>query len=129
MTFPTNAYILALLGACAIALLSMPLWRKWCVKVGLVDEPGHRKIHDQSIVLAGGLAVMTGILVPTLLAWGLLSWNGLGVGIQRMTQGQVEAESIDSLAVYLLAIRAGRARTGSKGMDRISHNPKRNQRG
>ena len=102
MTFPTNAYILALLGACAIALLSMPLWRKWCVKVGLVDEPGHRKIHDQSIVLAGGLAVMTGILVPTLLAWGLLSWNGLGVGIQRMIQGQVEAESIDSLAVYLL---------------------------
>jgi UDP-GlcNAc:undecaprenyl-phosphate GlcNAc-1-phosphate transferase len=33
-----------------------------------VDDPGLRKIHDRPIPLAGGLAVMTGLLVPTLLA-------------------------------------------------------------
>jgi UDP-GlcNAc:undecaprenyl-phosphate GlcNAc-1-phosphate transferase len=33
-----------------------------------MDDPGHRKIHDRPIPLAGGLAVMTGLLVPTLVA-------------------------------------------------------------
>jgi UDP-GlcNAc:undecaprenyl-phosphate GlcNAc-1-phosphate transferase len=46
----------------------MPLWRKWCLRKGWVDEPGHRKIHQQPIALAGGLAVMTGLLLPALVA-------------------------------------------------------------
>jgi UDP-GlcNAc:undecaprenyl-phosphate GlcNAc-1-phosphate transferase len=42
--------------------------------VGLVDDPGHRKIHDTPVSLAGGLAVMTGILFP-LVAAGLVLWG------------------------------------------------------
>jgi UDP-GlcNAc:undecaprenyl-phosphate GlcNAc-1-phosphate transferase len=45
----------------------------------LVDEPGHRKIHDQPIPLAGGLTVLTALLVPTLIAAGLLWWEGSGI--------------------------------------------------
>ena len=30
----------------------------------LVDDPGQRKIHDQPVPLAGGFAVLTGILLP-----------------------------------------------------------------
>jgi UDP-GlcNAc:undecaprenyl-phosphate GlcNAc-1-phosphate transferase len=30
----------------------------------LVDDPGHRKIHQHPIPLAGGLAVLTGFLIP-----------------------------------------------------------------
>jgi UDP-GlcNAc:undecaprenyl-phosphate GlcNAc-1-phosphate transferase len=41
-----------------------------------VDDPGQRKIHDQPIPLAGGLAIMTGLLVPVLLAC-------LALGLQR----------------------------------------------
>lgn len=36
------------------------------MRVNLVDDPGHRKIHQTPIPLAGGLAVMTGLLVPLL---------------------------------------------------------------
>ena len=68
MTFPFNFYIPAFAGAFLTTLLALPLWRKWCLRTGLVDEPGQRKIHDQPIPLAGGLAVMTGLLIPTLLA-------------------------------------------------------------
>lgn len=68
MTFPFNAYLLAAVSACVTVLAALPLWRKWCLRAGLVDNPGQRKIHDQPIPLAGGLAVMTGLLVPTLLA-------------------------------------------------------------
>ena len=45
-------------------LLALPLWRKWCLRIKLVDDPGRRKIHDQPVPLAGGLAVLTGILLP-----------------------------------------------------------------
>ena len=67
MTFPTSAYLLACLGGALATAVSLPLWRAWCVRTGLVDDPGHRKIHDSPIPLAGGLAVLTGLLLPLLL--------------------------------------------------------------
>jgi UDP-GlcNAc:undecaprenyl-phosphate GlcNAc-1-phosphate transferase len=67
VTFPFNAYLAAFLGALFVAFLSLPPWRKWCLRTGLVDDPGHRKIHDSPIPLAGGLAVFTGLLIPILI--------------------------------------------------------------
>ena len=66
--FPFNVYLLAILSGFALACGTLPLWQKVCVRIGLIDEPGHRKIHDQPIPLAGGLAVMTGLVVPTVIA-------------------------------------------------------------
>ena len=78
VSFPFNVYLLAAVSACVTVLIALPLWRKWCLRTGLVDDPGHRKIHDQPIPLAGGLAVMTGLLVPTLLACLVLWWQKAG---------------------------------------------------
>jgi UDP-GlcNAc:undecaprenyl-phosphate GlcNAc-1-phosphate transferase len=75
VSFPFNVYLLAIASACATVLIALPLWRKWCLRTGLIDEPGHRKIHDKPIPLAGGLAVMTGLLIPTLLACLVLWWQ------------------------------------------------------
>jgi UDP-GlcNAc:undecaprenyl-phosphate/decaprenyl-phosphate GlcNAc-1-phosphate transferase len=69
--FPFNLYLLAFVGAFLATSGSMPLWRRWSYRSGLVDDPGHRKIHDQPIALAGGLAVLTGLLLP-LVVGGLL---------------------------------------------------------
>lgn len=68
MNFPVTIYLLAILGAAATAVLVFPLWRAWCLRVGLVDDPGHRKIHRETVPLAGGLTVMTALLAPALLA-------------------------------------------------------------
>jgi UDP-GlcNAc:undecaprenyl-phosphate GlcNAc-1-phosphate transferase len=38
------------------------------VRGGLVDDPGHRKIHEQTVPLAGGWAIATGLMVPLVLA-------------------------------------------------------------
>ena len=78
MTFPFNVYLGAALGACVTVLAALPLWRRWCLRTGLVDEPGQREIHDQPVPLAGGLAVMTGLLVPTLLGCLVLWWQQAG---------------------------------------------------
>jgi len=77
--FPFNVYLLAILGAFAVAFGSLPLWEKVCLWLGLMDEPGHRKIHDRPIPLAGGLAVMTALFIPTAVAsLLLLLQSGLG---------------------------------------------------
>lgn len=64
MKFPADAYLLAACGGFAATAATLPLWRAWCRRSGLVDDPGHRKIHREPVPLAGGLAVLTGLLVP-----------------------------------------------------------------
>lgn len=67
MIFPFNFFLGAFGCAFLAALLTLPLWRKWSLRANLVDDPGQRKIHDRPIPLAGGFAVLTGILLPILL--------------------------------------------------------------
>jgi UDP-GlcNAc:undecaprenyl-phosphate GlcNAc-1-phosphate transferase len=68
MTFPLNIYFVACVIAALLTALSLPLWRTWSRRADLVDDPGHRKIHREPVPLAGGLAVLTGILLPLLAA-------------------------------------------------------------
>jgi len=67
VTFPFNFFLGAFACAFLATLLALPLWRKWSLRVNLVDDPGQRKIHDQPVPLAGGFAVLTGILCPIVL--------------------------------------------------------------
>lgn len=69
MTSPLTICLLSSLAAALVTALALPLWRAWCRRIELVDDPGHRKIHDQPIPLAGGLAILTGILVTLFAAW------------------------------------------------------------
>jgi UDP-GlcNAc:undecaprenyl-phosphate GlcNAc-1-phosphate transferase len=119
MTFPFNAYVLAVVSAWATVLVSLPLWRKWCLRAGLMDHPGERKIHAEPVPLAGGLAVMTGLVAPTLLAWLALRWLGLGSGLQAILPPSAPSASpaahrllLDSYAASLL--RYGFNRRGAE---------------
>ncbi len=78
MKFPYNVYLLAATSGFAAALLSLPFWREWCRRTGLVDDPGRRKIHQTPTPLAGGLAVATGLVIPALLGAALLRFLGPG---------------------------------------------------
>jgi UDP-GlcNAc:undecaprenyl-phosphate GlcNAc-1-phosphate transferase len=70
--FPFNVYLLAVLSAFASAFGTLPAWEKFCLRIGLMDEPGYRKIHDCPIPLAGGLAVITGLIMPMIFASAIL---------------------------------------------------------
>lgn len=59
-------YVLTLAAAAAATAATVPWWRRWCRRHGVIDDPGHRKIHETPIPLAGGLAVMTGMIVALL---------------------------------------------------------------
>lgn len=120
MSFPFNVYLMGFAAAFLMSFASLPFWRAVCQRIGLVDAPGHRKIHDQPIALAGGLAVLTGLLAPVvgaLCAWkvGFISaelGGSLGYGLSRRG-GQ--------LAVILL----GAAAMGALGLldDKIELSP------
>jgi UDP-GlcNAc:undecaprenyl-phosphate GlcNAc-1-phosphate transferase len=66
VNFPVALYLLAGLAAFATALIALPFWSRWCLRVGLVDDPGGRKTHANRMPLAGGLTIMTALIVPTL---------------------------------------------------------------
>jgi UDP-GlcNAc:undecaprenyl-phosphate GlcNAc-1-phosphate transferase len=85
VSFPFNVYLSAFAAACLTALLAAPVWRKWCLRAGLVDDPGHRKIHDRTVPLAGGLTVLTGMLLPVLAAVVLLWWARTNVSHTQTT--------------------------------------------
>ncbi len=102
MKFPFNFFFAAFAGAFLTALLALPLWRKWCLRVNLVDDPGHRKIHDQPIPLAGGLAVLTGILLP-LFAGAIL----LKLGVVKISSANLIVHGIDRRAIELAVIAFG----------------------
>jgi UDP-GlcNAc:undecaprenyl-phosphate GlcNAc-1-phosphate transferase len=72
VTFPFNLYLAALLGAFLASFLSLPAWRRWCLRSGHVDDPGARKIHAEPVPLAGGLAVFTGFLLPIITGTALI---------------------------------------------------------
>ena len=102
MTFPFNFFAAAFAGALVTTLLALPLWRKWCLRTNLVDDPGHRKIHDTPIPLAGGFAVLTGILLPLVAGAALLK-----LGIVKISSAGLIAHGIDRRAVELGVLALG----------------------
>ena len=104
MTFPFNYFLAAFLGAFLATLLALPVWRKWCLRVNHVDDPGHRKIHDQPIPLAGGLAVLTGILLPLAAGAILLKTDGAVFQQTQPIQHGLEKRGLELLTIAFGAV-------------------------
>lgn len=102
LAFPANAYLAAFASAFITTLLVLPLWRVWCERVGLVDDPGHRKIHNTPTPLAGGLAVLSGLVLPILAAVVVLKLNG-----SRITSEDLLTYGLNKRALQLATIVAG----------------------
>ena len=102
MTFPFNFFAAAFFGALLTSLLALPLWRKWCLRTNLVDDPGHRKIHSAPVPLAGGFAVLTGILLP-LLAGAVL----LKLDVVQVSAANAIVHGLDRRAIELLVLGLG----------------------
>ena len=102
MSFPLNFYFAAFLGALATALLALPQWRKWCRRAGHVDVPGHRKIHDSSVPLAGGPAVLTGVLLPLLTGAILLK-----LGVVTISETSLIVHGVNRRVIELRVIALG----------------------
>jgi UDP-GlcNAc:undecaprenyl-phosphate GlcNAc-1-phosphate transferase len=105
VSFPFNAYFLAFAAALAASAFSLPLWRAWCRRSGLVDDPGQRKIHHSPVALAGGLAVLTGLLLPLLGGWLALklNWCAGKISLPALHHG-FERRGVELAAILLGAV-------------------------
>ena len=90
-----------MLAAALSTAATLPFWRHWCRRHGAVDDPGHRKIHAAPIPLAGGLAVMTGLLAA-LLGGTIFAFLHSSSGIMGLFQ-----YGLGRRATQLLGITAG----------------------
>lgn len=111
MIFPYNAYLAAFVSAFLTTLLVLPVCRVWCERVGLVDDPGHRKIHSTPTPLAGGLAVLAGLLLPLLAAVMVLKLSGSRIASEDLlTYGmnkrawQVVAIALGGIGMVVLGL-------------------------
>jgi UDP-GlcNAc:undecaprenyl-phosphate/decaprenyl-phosphate GlcNAc-1-phosphate transferase len=102
VNFPFNLYLAAFASPLVLTLLTVPLWRRWCVRTGLVDDPGRRKIHDAPVPLAGGLAVLSGMLLPLAVAAVLIKIDDLG-----FTGSAQIAHGLSRRTIQLAAIAIG----------------------
>ncbi|HUB87614.1 MAG TPA: MraY family glycosyltransferase [Verrucomicrobiae bacterium] len=108
MTFPFNYYLAAFVGALIITFSVLPFWRKWCLQTNLVDDPRDGKnydapkIHTGAMPLAGGLAVLSGILA-TLVAGMFFS----AASVNNPTFLPPIAYGFDRRGTELLAIALG----------------------
>ena len=102
MPFPFNFFAATFVGALATTLAALPLWRKWCLRFDLVDDPGERKIHDQAMPLAGGYAVLTGILLPLIIGAGFIK-----LGIVKVSFASLIAHGFERRGLELTIIAAG----------------------
>src|SRR5207237_6042520 len=99
MPFPFNAYLLAFLGSFFTTLITLPRWRKWCLRVKLVDDPGHRKIHDAPVPLAGGMAVLTGLAVPLVAGTAAVKFDLLGINTGGLLSYGLRLRAVELIAI------------------------------
>jgi UDP-GlcNAc:undecaprenyl-phosphate/decaprenyl-phosphate GlcNAc-1-phosphate transferase len=102
--FPFNFFLAAFAGAFLSAFLTLPLWRKWCLRANLMDDPGERKIHDQPIPLAGGFAVLTGILLPLIIGASFIKFGIVKISFTNLIAHGLERRGFELTAIAVGAI-------------------------
>ena len=62
-------YLILFLIASVFSFLLTPLLRSFAIKVGAIDIPSERKIHDQPIPRLGGLAIFIKVAPENPVLW------------------------------------------------------------
>jgi UDP-GlcNAc:undecaprenyl-phosphate/decaprenyl-phosphate GlcNAc-1-phosphate transferase len=95
----TKVFLVALLSS----LFLTPLVRRWALRYGIVDHPDeHRKLHPESVPLAGGLAVIGGFCLALLVAFAWSPrWRGEFLGSIGFLGGLLTATAVIGLVGLL----------------------------
>jgi UDP-GlcNAc:undecaprenyl-phosphate GlcNAc-1-phosphate transferase len=104
VNFPFNFFLAAFAGAFFASLLALPFWRKWCWRANLVDAPGHRKIHDKPIPLAGGFSVLTGILLPLIVGAIAIKSGAVRISLSNLIAHGLERRGHELVVIAIGAI-------------------------
>lgn len=57
-------YLYIIAGAALISLVTVPLMMAYAERLGMMDNPGHRRVHSKPIPRVGGWGIVVGTLLP-----------------------------------------------------------------
>ncbi|HEX8521804.1 MAG TPA: MraY family glycosyltransferase, partial [Tepidisphaeraceae bacterium] len=79
------------LGVCSLILSWVLTWAMIRVapRVGFVDKPGGRKIHENPRPLGGGVAIFLGIAVPMLIGLAIVNFGGERIILRFINYPQI----------------------------------------
>jgi UDP-GlcNAc:undecaprenyl-phosphate GlcNAc-1-phosphate transferase len=73
----SSVVALALVPSLVVSLVACYVVRLLAPRLGLVDQPGHRKIHARAVPYGGGIGIWLGVVLPLLVGQGIVwSWSG-----------------------------------------------------
>ncbi len=83
-----------------VVLIATPIVNRLGKRVGLVDQPNHRKVHKRPMVRLGGVAMFIGVVVALLIVW----WFG-GFGLLKPDkESEVWGIAIGGIAFFLIGL-------------------------
>ncbi len=94
------SYFAAFFISALVVLVSTPIIRRIGLRVGLVDQPNHRKVHQRPMVRLGGVAIFIGVAIALLTVWGLGSFGSLRIGKEY----EVWGVTLGGLAFFLIGL-------------------------
>ncbi len=108
---PVLAAILLLFGlALVTALVLTPLARRFALRVGLVDNPGERKIHGKVTPYGGGIAIFLttfGLPVLGFVALRFVDWEAIAPGLAKGLMPYIQALAYSDTQRRFAALLAG----------------------
>jgi UDP-GlcNAc:undecaprenyl-phosphate GlcNAc-1-phosphate transferase len=93
-------FFAAFLISFLVVLVATPIINRLGQRVGLVDQPNHRKVHKRPMVRLGGVAMFISVVVALLVVW----WAG-GFGLlQPGKESEVWGVAIGGIAFFLIGL-------------------------
>jgi len=75
-----SKYPIVILAGLLVSLLLTPWWARFATRIGMLDQPGGRKIHRQPVPRGGGVAVFAGFHAVCAIVF-LFPWQPFAGGI------------------------------------------------
>ena len=90
-------HLIAFLISVTIVLWTIPDVKTVGLKLGIVDRPNARKIHQSPVVRVGGVSIFAGTMIAILMVWRLGGFNEIAPPEQEVLGGLI----LGSIAFFL----------------------------
>ncbi|MEB3339217.1 MraY family glycosyltransferase [Okeania sp.] len=98
-------HLITLVISTLVVLLMTPIIKKVGLKMGLVDNPGGRKIHQKPIVRLGGVSIFFGSLIALLIVWWLGGFiDASGNILPPEKEFEIWGVTIGGLAFFMIGL-------------------------
>ncbi|MGK7896580.1 MAG: glycosyltransferase family 4 protein [Xenococcus sp. (in: cyanobacteria)] len=80
-------HLIAFLVSVTVVLWTIPDVKTVGLKLGIVDQPNARKIHQSPVVRVGGVSIFAGTMIALLIVWRLGGFNSIALSEQEVLGG------------------------------------------